>query len=100
MNHRAAGALAPAALYCRLRGTDRATHTRESRGNVKAEIHPEYVVSHVTCTCGNEFTTRSTNPEIRVEICSECHPFYTGKQKIVDTGGRIERFNKKRQQAK
>lgn len=67
---------------------------------MKAEIHPEYVVSNVTCTCGNEFTTRSTSPEIRVEICSECHPFYTGKQKIVDTGGRIERFNKKRQQAK
>ncbi len=67
---------------------------------MKAEIHPEYVVSQVTCTCGNEFTTRSTNPEIRVEICAECHPFYTGKQKIVDTGGRIERFNKKRQQAK
>jgi large subunit ribosomal protein L31 len=67
---------------------------------VKAEIHPEYVVSDVTCTCGNQFTTRSTQPEIRVEICSECHPFYTGKQKIVDTGGRIERFNKKRQQAK
>ena len=73
---------------------------RESRGTVKAEIHPEYVVSEVTCTCGNQFTTRSTQPEIRVEICSECHPFYTGKQKIVDTGGRIERFNKKRQQAK
>ena len=73
---------------------------RESRGNVKAEIHPEYVVSQVTCTCGNEFTTRSTIPEIRVEICSNCHPFYTGKQKIVDTGGRIERFNRKREQAK
>ena len=95
MNHRAAGALAPAALYCRLRGTDRATHTRESRGNVKAEIHPAYVVSHVTCTCGNEFTTRSTNPETRVEICSECHPFYTGKQKLVDTGGRVERFQRR-----
>ncbi len=66
---------------------------------MKAEIHPEYVVSQVTCTCGNEFTTRSTQPEIRVEICSACHPFYTGKQKIVDTGGRIERFNKKRKQA-
>ena len=66
---------------------------------MKAEIHPEYIVSQVTCTCGNEFTTRSTIPEIRVEICSNCHPFYTGKQKIVDTGGRIERFNRKRQQA-
>ncbi|MDP4620867.1 MAG: 50S ribosomal protein L31 [Thermoleophilia bacterium] len=67
---------------------------------MKAEIHPEYIVSQVTCTCGNEFTTRSTIPEIRVEICSNCHPFYTGKQKIVDTGGRIERFNRKREQAK
>ncbi len=67
---------------------------------MKAEIHPEYVVSQVTCTCGNDFTTRSTIPEIRVEICSNCHPFYTGKQKIVDTGGRIERFNRKREQAK
>lgn len=66
---------------------------------MKAEIHPEYVVSQISCTCGNEVTTRSTQPEIRVEICSECHPFYTGKQKIVDTGGRIERFNKKRKQA-
>ena len=94
MNHRAAGALAPAALYCRLRGTDRATHTRESRGNVKAEIHPEYVVSHVTCTCGNTFTTHSTaaNGVIHADVCSACHPFYTGKQKILDTGGRVARF--------
>ena len=47
------------------------------------------------CTCGNEFTTRSTKPELHVEICSECHPFYTGKQKLVDTGGRVERFQRR-----
>jgi large subunit ribosomal protein L31 len=63
--------------------------------SVKPEIHPEYVESKVTCSCGNTFTTRSTLPEIKVEICSVCHPFYTGKQKLVDTGGRVERFNKK-----
>ena len=62
---------------------------------MKAEIHPEYVEAHVRCTCGNEFTTRSTKPELHVEICSNCHPFYTGKQKFVDAAGRIERFQKK-----
>ena len=62
---------------------------------MKPEIHPQYVESHVTCTCGNEFTTRSTEPEIHVEICSNCHPFYTGRQKLVDTGGRVERFRRR-----
>ena len=62
---------------------------------MKNEIHPEYVEAHVRCTCGNEFTTRSTKPEIHVEICSACHPFYTGKQKLVDTGGRVERFQRR-----
>ena len=62
---------------------------------MKTEIHPEYVEAHVRCTCGNEFTTRSTKPEIHVEICSNCHPFYTGKQKLVDTGGRVERFQRR-----
>jgi large subunit ribosomal protein L31 len=69
---------------------------------MKTDIHPEYVEAHVRCTCGNEFTTRSTQPEIHVEICSNCHPFYTGRQKLVDTGGRVERFKRraaKRQQA-
>jgi len=55
---------------------------------MKAGIHPEYVLAHVHCSCGNEFYTRSTKPDLHVEICSECHPFYTGKQKLVDTGGR------------
>ena len=62
---------------------------------MKTGIHPEYVESTVSCSCGNTFTTRATVPEMRVELCSECHPFYTGKQKLVDTGGRIEKFNKR-----
>ena len=62
---------------------------------MKTEIHPEYSLSHVRCACGNEFYTRSTKPEIHVEICSACHPFYTGKQKLVDTGGRVERFRRR-----
>jgi large subunit ribosomal protein L31 len=66
---------------------------------MKTEIHPDYVRSHVVCGCGNEFWTRSTKPELRVELCSACHPFYTGKQKLVDTGGRVERFQKKLEKA-
>ena len=62
---------------------------------MKTDLHPEYVEAHVRCTCGNEFMTRSTKPEIHVEICSACHPFYTGKQKLVDTGGRVERFQRR-----
>lgn len=61
---------------------------------MKSGIHPEYVVTEVTCTCGNTFTTHSTaiSGKISVEVCSACHPFYTGKQKILDTGGRVARF--------
>ena len=62
---------------------------------MKPEIHPNYVTSTVHCACGHEFETLSTQPQIRVEICSNCHPFYTGKQKIVDTGGRVDKFRKK-----
>src|SRR5438876_2055962 len=62
---------------------------------MKTDTHPEYVLSHVHCSCGNEFYTRSTKPELHVEICSQCHPFYTGKQKLVDTGGRVERFRRR-----
>ena len=62
---------------------------------MKTEIHPDYVLAHVHCSCGNEFYTRSTKPELHVEICSDCHPFYTGKQKLVDTGGRVERFQRR-----
>jgi large subunit ribosomal protein L31 len=61
---------------------------------MRSGIHPEYVPTQVTCGCGNTFTTRSTrgSGEIHVEICAKCHPFYTGKQKILDTGGRVARF--------
>jgi large subunit ribosomal protein L31 len=62
---------------------------------MKTGIHPDYVESRVTCTCGNTFVTRSTQAEIHVEICSNCHPFYTGRQKLVDTGGRVERFKRR-----
>src|ERR1700755_3479478 len=62
---------------------------------MKTEIHPEYVEATVRCTCGNEFVTRSTKGDMHVEICSNCHPFYTGKQKLVDTGGRVERFQRR-----
>jgi len=64
---------------------------------MKPNIHPSYVKTKVTCTCGNQFTTRSTEStgEINVEVCSQCHPFYTGKQKILDTGGRVARFEKR-----
>ena len=62
---------------------------------MKTDLHPEYVTSRVVCSCGNTFETRSTQAEIKVEICNLCHPFYTGKQKLVDSGGRVERFNKR-----
>ena len=63
---------------------------------MKAELHPEYGAIKVTCSCGNEFTTRSTlSGDLSVEVCSNCHPFYTGKQKIVDTGGRVDKFRKR-----
>jgi large subunit ribosomal protein L31 len=63
---------------------------------VKTEIHPEYAETQITCSCGNTFTTRSTKVgEMHVELCNECHPFYTGKQKLVDSGGRVERFQRR-----
>ncbi|MDQ4025884.1 MAG: 50S ribosomal protein L31 [Actinomycetota bacterium] len=62
---------------------------------MKQGIHPDYVETKVTCSCGNTFTTRSVKSELHVELCNQCHPFYTGKQKLVDTGGRVERFQKK-----
>lgn len=62
---------------------------------MKKEIHPEYKVATVKCVCGNEFQTRSTLEEISVEICSACHPFFTGQQKLVDSAGRVERFMRK-----
>ena len=62
---------------------------------MKTAIHPNYIDAHVTCSCGNTFTTKSTKAEIKVELCNECHPFFTGKQKLVDSGGRVERFQRR-----
>jgi large subunit ribosomal protein L31 len=62
---------------------------------MKADIHPKYEDAKVHCSCGNEYVTRSTVSELRVELCNECHPYYTGKQKLVDTGGRVERFQRR-----
>ena len=62
---------------------------------MKNDIHPQYGFTEVRCACGNKFVTRSTKADIHVEICSECHPFYTGKQKFVDVGGRVDRFRQR-----
>ncbi len=62
---------------------------------MKEGIHPKYQVVEVRCACGNTFKTRSTKPELHLEICSACHPFFTGRQKLIDTEGRVERFTKK-----
>lgn len=62
---------------------------------MKEGIHPKYVDTTITCACGEVIHTRSTRENIRVEICSKCHPFFTGKQKLVDTGGRVDRFKKR-----
>ena len=61
---------------------------------MKQEGHPEYFDCVVTCSCGNTWTTRSTKKELKLDICSACHPFYTGKQKLIDSGGRVDRFKK------
>lgn len=62
---------------------------------MKAEIHPEYVDCTIVCACGNRWETKATKPELRVELCSNCHPFFTGEQRIVDTAGRVERFKRR-----
>ena len=62
---------------------------------MKKEIHPDYVECAVSCACGNEFATRATVPQLKLDICSNCHPFYTGKQKFVDTAGRVEKFQRR-----
>jgi len=62
---------------------------------MKSSIHPKYHEVMVTCACGETFRTRSTNPELRLEICSKCHPFFTGRQKLIDSAGRVERFEKR-----
>lgn len=73
---------------------------RGAQDKMKENIHPKYVKATVQCACGNRFETRSTIPEIRVAICANCHPFFTGKQKLIDTAGRIEKFQKKYQKAR
>ncbi len=69
---------------------------------MRTGIHPEYVEATIRCACGNRWTTRSTKPELRLDICSKCHPFYTGEQRLVDTGGQVERFRRRmaKQQAR
>lgn len=69
--------------------------TLEGNNTMKKEIHPEYVECKVTCACGNSFTTMSNKNEMRVDICSACHPFFTGSEKIVDSAGRVDKFKKK-----
>ena len=69
--------------------------SKKEVNNMREGIHPNYEQTTIRCACGNTFTTGSTKKDIRVEICSKCHPFYTGKQKLVDTGGRVDRFNKR-----
>jgi large subunit ribosomal protein L31 len=71
------------------------TEYKQAESEMKAGIHPKYRRSVVTCACGNVFETHSTMADIRVEVCSKCHPFYTGTQRLVDTAGRVERFNRK-----
>jgi large subunit ribosomal protein L31 len=66
---------------------------------MKQGIHPEYMVATVVCSCGNTFQTRATVENIHVELCNQCHPFYTGKQKLVDTGGRVDRFRRRLEKA-
>lgn len=66
---------------------------------MKQEAHPNYGHSEVRCACGNTFVTRATKPEIRVEVCSVCHPFYTGRQRFVDTGGRVDRFRRRQERS-
>jgi large subunit ribosomal protein L31 len=77
--------------------TSRPTFVDASKATaMKSGIHPDYKAIQVTCSCGNSFETRSTlGQDLQIEVCSNCHPFYTGKQKIVDTGGRVDRFRKK-----
>jgi large subunit ribosomal protein L31 len=62
---------------------------------MKAQIHPEYVEATVHCSCGNSWQTKATRPDLKVEVCSNCHPFFTGEQRIVDTAGRVERFKRR-----
>jgi large subunit ribosomal protein L31 len=72
-----------------------AFHQTEGEQNMKQGIHPDYTLSEVHCACGEKYQTRSTKNAIRLDICSVCHPFFTGKQKLIDTEGRVDKFRKK-----
>ena len=76
-------------------GPDPRKTPRKEETAVKKDIHPELHLVTAVCACGNTFQTRSTKDELRLELCSECHPFYTGKQKLVDSAGRVERFERR-----
>src|SRR5687768_15991221 len=84
-------------IHCPVRHPALVRQRLSRRGDMKPDIHPAYNVATVSCGCGNTFTTRSTSPtgQLTVEVSSACHPFYTGKQKILDTGGRVARFEKR-----
>ena len=69
--------------------------TEKGEPNMKEGIHPEYVECKVTCACGNTFVTKSTKPELRLDVCSACHPFFTGAAKMINRGGRVEKFKNK-----
>jgi large subunit ribosomal protein L31 len=91
-----AGGLSAAGPPARLRALFASADPDGQAAAMKDSIHPEYKEITVSCTCGNTFKTRSTlGQDLQVEVCSNCHPFYTGKQKIVDTGGRVDKFRKK-----
>jgi large subunit ribosomal protein L31 len=94
-DRRGVDARGPLADWTRFRVPEAQARAATLDYTMKTGVHPEYVDAHVRCTCGNEFMTRSTKSEIHVEICSACHPFYTGRQKLVDTGGRVERFQRR-----
>jgi len=66
---------------------------------MRENIHPKYETATITCGCGNSFETRSTRPSMRIDVCSRCHPFFTGEQRLVDTGGQVERFRRRAQRA-
>jgi large subunit ribosomal protein L31 len=91
----AGGVHCPILRACTKPSLPSSTLKKRSRNAMKEGIHPNYQPTTVTCGCGNSFTTRSVRPELKIDICNECHPFYTGKLKYVDTAGRIDKFQKK-----
>ena len=80
-------------LYCLASGV--AVDSTSKGKTMRKDIHPEYVECNVSCACGNKFVVKSTKPEMSIDICNECHPFFTGSEKVVDTAGRIDKFKKK-----